>query len=150
MGRKSCAVGFRERAEENCVEVVQEVVDSDGVEETNIVMVEAGNSVVGWVEAGCCTLRCREESSSTAAWSGSTARSTGGSTLTTEVITVVAGGDTIVVAKEGTAVVTVGDIAEVTSVVTTVVIVVGVVVRTLGVTAGTTELVHGVRGRWSL
>ena len=56
VGRKSCAVGFRERTEENCVEVVQEVVDSDGVEETNIVMVEAGNSVVGWVEAGCCTL----------------------------------------------------------------------------------------------
>ena len=54
------------------------------------------------------------------------------------------------VAEEDTAVVTVGDIAEVTSVVTTVVIVVGVVVRTLGVNAGTTELVHGVRGRWSL
>ena len=56
VGRKSCAVGFREIAEEHCVEVVQEVVDSDGVEETNIVMVEAGNSVVGCDKAGCCTV----------------------------------------------------------------------------------------------
>ena len=54
------------------------------------------------------------------------------------------------VAKEGTAVVTVGDRAEVTRVGTTVVIVVGVVDRILGITAGTTEVVHGVRGRWSL
>ena len=56
VGRKSCAVGFRERAEENWVEVVQEVVDIDGFEETNIVVVEAGNSVVGWEKGGCCTL----------------------------------------------------------------------------------------------
>ena len=54
------------------------------------------------------------------------------------------------VAKEVTAVVTVGARAEVTRVGTTVVIVVGVVDRTLGITAGSTEVVHGVRGRWSL
>ena len=86
VGRKSCAEGFRVRAEENWVEVVQEVADIDGFEETNIVEVEAGNSVVGWEKDGCCTVRCWEGSSSTAAWSGSTARSSGGSTLTKQQI----------------------------------------------------------------